>query len=72
MNELFLGIIFILHYYSFALFFYFIFTKTPIRLKVTLGELEWFPDNRFMLCFSISWIISIPFTFILTLKNIKK
>lgn len=62
MSEVILMLIFLIHYYSFALFFYFIFKITP--MQITLKDKETGKEinttKLYLLCFCIAWIITIP------------
>ena len=70
--ELKLAFIFLLHYYSFALFFYMLFKHSPLDLDLYKdGEKI---DNPFLKKFfriivSIAWIYAIPSIFLQTLAR---
>lgn len=67
-----LALIFMLHYYSFALFFYMLFKHTPLDLDLYKdGEKLNNPSLKkfFMIIVSIAWIYAIPSILLQTLAR---
>lgn len=70
--ELELALIFMLHYYSFALFFYMLFKYTPLDLTLSKdGEIidNPFSKKLFVISVCICWIVAIPLIFLQTIER---
>lgn len=70
--ELELALIFMLHYYSFALFFYMLFKHTPLDLDLYKdGEKlnNPFSKKLFIISVCICWIVAIPLIFLQTIER---
>ncbi len=69
-----LELLFLIQYYSFALFFYMIFKYSPLDLTISKNGKP--IDNPyfkkiFTICVCVAWIVAIPFILMQTIQNKK-